>query len=321
MAKRLERGRNLETERKLTDRGFTWEFHPDMPLSEIDEEKSLRNQARLGTPVRPDVVDNYEGLLRDGVEFPAIVAATQQKGGHLNADGNHRFVAHKQAGMSGIPTYLIIDGDPQAVALYTYEANTTHGLRTTDEDRLHSALWMVDNGMPMEDAARRVGIPVTKVRQANTLHRAAARADEVGLNPRDWEGLGSGVRARLMSVSTDEGFKELANLAVAAKLTAPEVSEHVGQLGSLRSSAKQVDYVHAVRQVNAERIGRGGTPKTKGKRTVTPRAQLSLALGQVQALPSPETVTLLWTDGERADMLAKVEAAIDRLQELAKVLT
>lgn len=319
--RRLDPGQRPDIEARLTELGFTWEYHPDLPLEEFNVDKSLKNQARLGNPLRPDVVDRYRAALANGSNFPAIIAATQPAGGHLNVDGNHRYAAHSSNGRKGIDTYLIIDGDPQGVTMLTFECNTTHGLATSEEERLHQALWMVDNGMSMEEAARRVQIRPQTVRTANAVHQAGMRADAAGIDRRDWDRLNAGIKQRLAAITTDEGFGGMTKLAISAKLAVTEVSEHVKAMSELRSSKKQADYVEALREVYAERLQRGGGPNLKGKRGVSPRAMLAMGLGQIMSLPSVETVALRLTDEERKKTLVRVSEARERLEELEKALS
>jgi hypothetical protein len=318
--RRLEAGQRVEIEQRLTDLGFTWEYRSGEPLDAFDWEKSLKNQARLGNPLRPATVDRYKVALANHAKFPAIIAATQPRSGHLVVDGNHRGAAHTANGRKGIDTYLIIDGDPQAVTMLTFEANTTHGDATTEEERTHQALWMIDNGMSAEDAARRLGVKASTVRNANTLHQAKFRADEAGIDPREWDHLSTVLRARLFSVATDEGFAELTKLTIGAGLSAAEVNEHVKSLTDLRSSKKQVEYVKALRDVYADRLQRGGRATGKGVRGWTPRQTLAMALGQLSALPEPATVIHLMNDGERAETRKKVTAARERLEALEAAL-
>jgi hypothetical protein len=316
--RRLEPGQRPDIEHRLTELGFTWEYHPGLPLDEFNSEKSLRNQARLGNPLKPDVVDRYRAALANGAKFPAVVAATQPSGGHLIVDGNHRYAACSQR--KGIDTYLIIDGDPQGITMLTFESNTTHGLATSEEERLHQALWMVDNGMSMEEAARRVGLRSSTVRSANTMHQAAMRADAAGIDRREWDRLSVAHRQRLSAISTDEGFAGLTKMAIAAKLSTAEVNEHVKTMGELRSSNKQHEYTEALRDMYATRLQRGGSPAPKGQRGINPKAMLAMGLGQIMNLPMAAVAERL-TDTEREDIRKKVRAARERLQELESFLS
>lgn len=318
--RRLDPHQRKEIEDRLTELGFTWEYRPDEPLDAINVEKSRRNQARLGNPVKPATLERYKAAMSNGAKFPAVVAATQQLGGHLLVDGNHRDQAYRETRHKSIPMYLIIDGDPQGITILTFELNTTHGDATTDEERIHQGLWMVDNGMAIEEAARRLGLKATSLRAANTQHQADARADMVGLDRREWEHLNQGVRTRLYSISTDEGFAELGKLTIQAKLTLAEVGEHVKSLGDLRSSSKQVEYVKALRDMYADRLQRGGGPAKSGRAATTPRALMMMAIGQVNNLPTAGITTLRLAEHEREEILKKVRSAREKLESYEKAL-
>lgn len=320
--KRLDPAQRIEIERLLDERGFDWEFVKGMPLDEFNSDKSLRNQARLGNPLNPKVVEQYRSALAAGAAFPAVVAATQPgPNGHLMVDGNHRFAAHE--GRKGIDTYLIIDGDPQAITLLTFELNTTHGLATSEDERIQQGLWMMDNGMSAEEASRRLSVRASAMRSANNAHQAELRAQMVGVEPREWERIPTATRTRLASIATDEGFAEMVKLTQAAKLNTGEVSEHVKNLGDLRSSAKQAEYVAALRDMYADRLQRGGMGEgdRRQQRHMGPRQRLNLALSQWLTMPEEAFVSVkLYTPDEKDEYRSRVRTAMERLERLDKAL-
>ena len=65
--------RRADVEKWLDERGVRWRFDPEVPLSDIDVETSLRNQARLGEPVHQETVDTYKEAMKNGDPFPALL--------------------------------------------------------------------------------------------------------------------------------------------------------------------------------------------------------------------------------------------------------
>lgn len=321
VTRRLDPSQRMEIERLLDERGFEWEFVKGMSLDEFNVDKSLKNQARLGNPLKPTVVERYKSAMAAGSDFPAVVAATQAQGGHLMVDGNHRYHAHQ--GKRGIDTYLIIDGDPQAITLLTFELNTTHGEATSEEERIHQGLWMIDNGMTAEEAARRLSVRPSALRSANSAHQAELRAQMVGIETKEWERLPSATRARLNSISTDEGFAGLTKVAVQAKLSTPEVSEAVRNMTDLRSSQKQAEYVEAVRETYSDRLQRAGMGNgdKRGRRGMGPRQRINLALTQWLSMPEEAIASVkLYTPDEKQAARTKVRQVIERAEQLEKAL-
>lgn len=314
-------GRRPDIEKWLTDRGFSWEYRARMPLEEFDWEKSLRNQARLGNPLEDDVVERYKAALSNGDLFPGILAAEPKKGGLLIADGNHRYAAHLAA-KRAIDAYVIMNATPQAITMLTFEANTKHGLPTSESERIHHALWLVDNGMTADDAAKRLGLKVHLLRSAANLNEAGRRADDAGIVRTDWDRLSTAAMLRLHQISTDEGFTEMAKLAISAKLSAADINAGVSEMAQLRSSRKQVEYVKALRDVYAERLQTGAVNSTKphGRQARTPRQSLAMVLGQVSTLPSAATITERFTDDDKTEFASRVDEALERLTQIRKAL-
>jgi ParB-like chromosome segregation protein Spo0J len=308
----------------LTDRGFTWEFRTGIPLEEFDEERSLHNQARVGKPLDRGTVDRYVAALGNGDVFPAILTAeTSQTAPLLIADGNHRFQAHKTAGAKELDAYVILGAQPSAITMLTFEANTRHGLPTNETDRLHQALYLLDNNVSAEEAARRLGLKVHTLRAAANLANVDRRADEAGLLRTRWDKLPAAVKNRLGQISTDEGFAAMAKLTLDAGLRTEDVSAAVGQLNALRSSAKQVQYVTALRNTYAEDLQTGGVKqdtKTIGRQTRSPKTAYGMTLGQLAVLPAPSSITQFMTDADRPEWLRRTEEAIARLTEIRDAL-
>src|SRR3954468_6514935 len=178
-------GRRPDIEKGLTDKGFTWEYRTRVNTSDFDIEKSLRNQARLGETIDPDTVARYEAALTNGDLFPAVVASKDNRGKLVTVDGNHRLQAHINR-KQPIDTY-VISGNPQAIVMETFEANTRHGLPTSADERLHHALWLIDNGMTVPEAAQKLGLAKAQVQRAAGAAEGTRRADELGIVRTDWE--------------------------------------------------------------------------------------------------------------------------------------
>ncbi len=315
--------RSVQTEKLLTDRGFSWEYRIDVPLNQFDVEKSLRNQARIGQPLNKHTVERYVVALGNGDEFPAIVAAepSVKKAGLLVVDGNHRYEAHQQMKRATIDAYIIKGASPAAITTLTFEANTHHGLPTDEKDRIHQALYLIDNGLSAEDAARRLGIKPSKLRQEASLAAADRRAVDAGLNRPKWDRLPASVRLRMNQLSTDEGFAALGKLVLDANLKTEDVAKAVSDMAQLRSSRKQVDYVQTLRLTFAQDLQTGGRPKGPiGRQPRSGRLVYGMALGQLKSLPSATDIVTMMTDDDKPEWLARTDAAIKTLTEIREAL-
>jgi hypothetical protein len=301
----------------LKARGYTWEFRTGVPLKAFNAEVSLGNQARVGKPLDPSTVDRYVTALSNGDVFPAILAAeTPSVNGLLVVDGNHRFAAFQGGERKSIDAYVITGASPAAITLETFEANTRHGLPTSETDRIHQAMYMVDSGLSAEESARRLALKVNVLRSHLALKAAAARATESGITVQQWDRLATAVKTRLNQISTDEGFLEAVRLTIDAGLTGPEVSDMARNLSSLRSSKKQTDYVRALRHTMSERLQTGGKLERPavGRQVRSGRTAFGMVLGQIGALPGPVSIVSNMVDTEKHEWARRTEVAIDQLQ-------
>jgi hypothetical protein len=155
--------------------------------------------------------------------------------------------------------------------MMTFEANVKHGLPTSHEERLHQAVWLINNGASQDDAAAAVSIKASDLKRAWARVKSDQRADEVGILRPQWDAIALSSKGRLAAIHTDEGMKAAANLVFRANLTPDEVFTMVAQLNEVRSSARQVAMVKNFEDVYKERIqgaGAGITTGTSGAHTV-----------------------------------------------------
>lgn len=84
-----------------------------------------------------EVIEQYQEDLENGAIFPAIVAFCE-KGSErkIVADGHHRIYAHVHAGIEEIDVDLHEGGLHDAL-LYALGANTVHGLRRSNADKIN----------------------------------------------------------------------------------------------------------------------------------------------------------------------------------------
>lgn len=315
-------GRNPQLEQLLTDRSFEWEFRPAVKLAEFDDTRSLQNQARIGKPVDEDTVNRYVGALQNGAVFPAIVAAVQKNRRLLRVDGNHRFIAHKTHGATEIPTYVITEGSPAGITLLTFELNTTHGLPTSEKERILQAMHLMDGGVTAEDAAKRLGIKVHSLRQAANIAAVDLRAEESGVDETKWAKLPASVKTRLGQITTDEGFAVMAQLTLDADLKTDQVSRAVQDMNTLRSSAKQVDYGQQLRKSFSHDVQAGGKRdgRMKSSQQRSARNAFAMTLRQISVLPEGSAIVSRMDEATKHTFLQQTEEALTRLVRIRDLL-
>jgi hypothetical protein len=313
--------RRPDIENDLTNKfNVGWNFVEGVNTEAFDIDASLDNQARFEALDEATVVQYVEALQRGDI-FPAVVAY-RKRNKLIIIDGNHRLVAHDRAG-EAIDVYEIEAGTrSQTITRMTYALNTTHGRGTSPDERIHHALWMVDNNATIAQAATEVNIKEADIRRAVNKRKAEARAIAAGVDPREWDTLGGAAKTRLLNVSTDEGLKDAVHLSAIAGLDANEVFELVSQVNeSGRSAARQRAIIKAKTIELQDRIQAGGSGVFNSKtnrRGVTPKARLGMVIGQVAALPEDvAAIAKTFASAERDEIVQHLEDASQRLHKIA----
>jgi hypothetical protein len=243
----------------LKERGVEFIFLERVPPGSFDAERSLENQARLGAPLNADVVDRYIEAAKGGDQFPPVIAYRLSSGLLEILDGNHRRAAFAELGL-GMDAYVVDPAtQPSMRSLITFEANTKHGLPSTDQDRLHHALFMVDNGTSVREASRMFGVPQHKLQRSTALKEATRRAEDTKLPSKKWEQLQPGIQLKLKTITTDEGFKLASELAADANMNNAAVSDLVKELNRSRSASNQRETVALWRAEYSAQIEKAAT--------------------------------------------------------------
>lgn len=318
-------GRRPDIEADLNDKyHVSWDYVSDVPTSDFDIDKSLKNQARFEA-INEDTVEQYKEGVDRGDAFPAVIAFRRRRGGKLEIiDGNHRLVAHERAGKP-IDVYEVATGTrPQTTTLMTFAFNTRHGRPTSEEERTQQALYLMENGATMGVAAGAVNVPERILRRAVAKQQSDKRAIEVGADQREWDALGQSARNRLLNVSTDEGFKDAIHLSFVAGLSADEVFDVVALMNETKSAAKQRAIVKAKVEEFGDRIqdNAGGVLNRKTNRGgLTARGRLGIALGHLTALPEDVgSITRAYVGDDRTTNAKSFMEASRRLSNIAHAL-
>lgn len=322
--RRRDEGRRAEIEADLTDKYHVdYSYLTGVSTSEFDIDKSLSNQARFES-INDETVETYKEAIERGDKFPAVIAHRPGRGNNpklVIIDGNHRLVAHDRADVP-IDVYEVDRSvRAPAVAMMTFAFNTRHGRPTSEDERVTQAMYLIDNGSSQEAAAAAVNVPIRLVRKAVTKANADRRADEVGVERREWDTLPNVSKSRLLQINTDEGFAGAVHLAFAARLGTDEVMELTSLLNTNRSGNKQKALVKAETERYAERIQDSGVLGTTVRKALTPKSRVGMVLGQIMALPEDlDALARSYADGERSDTAMRITEAAERLQKLAKIL-
>lgn len=323
-ARKVINGRRAEIEAELTDRYHVdYTFRSNVSTEEFDIDKSLDNQARF-QPIDEETVELYKEGVERGDKFPAVLAHRPGRGANpklVIIDGNHRLVAHNRADKP-LDVYEIDRATRgPAIATMTFAFNTRHGRPTSDEERVHQALYLIDNGSSQSAAAAVVNVRLALVQRAVQRSNADKRAREVGADLREWEALSAESRRRLLTISTDEGFSGSVHLAQVAHLGTEDIVQLVALLNTSKSAAKQRALIKAESERLQERIQDSSALGVTTRKGTTPRGRVSMVIGQILALPDDfSALARSYSTSEREDTAGRLIDASERLRKLAKTL-
>lgn len=114
-------------------------YHQDISLEKIRIDGGTQPRAEIDTSVVSDYAEKFEL----GETFPNVDLFFDGKHYWL-ADGFHRYFGAEKAHMETIPA-TIHRGTQRDAVLFSVGANSTHGLRRTNEDKRHAVLTLLND--------------------------------------------------------------------------------------------------------------------------------------------------------------------------------
>lgn len=281
-------------------------------LSQVDKDRSLKNQARVSAPLNEDVVLLYAVAMEGGEEFPPIITYKNGTDKHIVVDGNHRLAAAEVISKASLQALVITNATPAMIQALTYEANTKHGLPTTINERVQQALHLEASGMTRADAAKLMGVPVNRLADAALLARTDVRIFKIRHAVGD---IPIAIRKRLDNIRNDNVLKAALELITTSKLSSTEVNDLVSKINRSSTEADQMLEIQRETGRQATKIAATAGGKINLPIAIT---ELNRAMAAVDRL-DPEAISKAWPQiGEALKMvyMAKVLDAKRRITEI-----
>ncbi len=142
--------------------------------SEIDREKSRKNQSRLDSPIILENLARMGKAMEQGTKMPAV-AVWRDEIRYVLIDGNHR--DEKSDGYEYMNAYVVnftkdTAGENVKRWLTKSAANDLNGQLPSDSTKIHHAVDEVEeHGMSEEEASKVFGVPKNKIREGRQLLR------------------------------------------------------------------------------------------------------------------------------------------------------
>jgi hypothetical protein len=253
-------------EQILNREGVTYTYIAKVPLDQIDEKQSLKNQARHDEPLDADYVATYAIHMLDGYEFPALVAyMSERTAKYVLCDGNHRYAGKKEANITTTDLYQVFSNDAWVIYRLTHSLNTIEGRREAPQAAMAHAVdacIRFPADATRKDMAKRYGVSETTLRDEIEYRVGYDRVMSVGYDPVK---IGRVNLRRLVSIHSDVVLGALTALIRDGALGTTEVSSICTSVNRLKSEKRQLDYIEAYR---AREEYRDRTAKTARGTTV-----------------------------------------------------
>jgi hypothetical protein len=217
----------------LKAEGVAYELR-DLLDRDIDVARSTANQARIETPVNPELIERYANAAEKGAKFPPLVA--YQKGrSFVLIDGNNRFAAFRKVYKPGFTVAVyIVTASPEVLARLTYTANVIlNGAEASMIDRTNHAVRLLRAGMTQAEVSVATGLPKGTVQTAIASADALERASRLAVT-RNVAGLPPSSRSVIAYLPSDVGFVATARAASDLNLTSDEVRQLAGKVRKAR---------------------------------------------------------------------------------------
>lgn len=168
--------RDLVAEAHLRNLGLDFEFRT-ISVNDVDRDKSLQNNARIGEPLTESVVMDYALMREAGDIFPAIVVGPapvttkSNSKSYVTVSGNHRYEMALLNSEETILAYAITTDNPAAIDTFARSINRKEGKRQDVQEAMVHALHELqkDDGTSVADVAERFGLKYGNV----SLHKRA----------------------------------------------------------------------------------------------------------------------------------------------------
>lgn len=224
--------KDARTENKLIAGGYAYKFVPNFDLSKIDWDAAVSNPARLGRKIDEHRITGIGLALLDGVDIPAIVVILHDDGNYEVATGCHRGLAAKEAKVSTLDAYVVVEADPYRREILIKALNTVEGVNNSHAENLAHIADLLERHptAAAKDLAAAFGVKGPQISDYLSLLKFQARADKLDVK-HAFLGLQSNtIRLRLGRLSSDTTFVEAVRLLSQTRIVGKEADELIAKI-------------------------------------------------------------------------------------------
>jgi hypothetical protein len=260
-------------EQELVDNNIAFERHPALSLASVRVQTDA--QVRKGDHQAPPVrVERYAVQMRDGVVFPAIVAARDNDDPNVYnlVDGNTRLKAagHKHVQRDTLAAYVLLNVSWAQCREIGVFCNQRNGADLDKSEVLNWVREALERQMPLTRISRISGFSYNKVRQLNGAYEFQRRAQRLAL-PETVQDLPTGAKQLIADeLGYDAIFKETAQLAAETAMPLVELRPIVDAIKLAHSEQEALDKLADQRQARQSAIDAHAQAVASGRPGVRP---------------------------------------------------
>jgi hypothetical protein len=246
----------------------------EVKLSDIDRQRSLKNQAReiesLG-----ELEDAFTIAMRNGCVFPALVGYRPAGESLITLlGGNHRYEGAEKNGRKSALVHVVLTEDQFAIAELPFALNNIHGLRPNRAEAVRRARNAVlKYNIPAKQAAAQYFLTESSVNVALRAHRTREKLVDAGFH----KPIAETTLADLASIDNTNVLVAVAGVISGVHLTGEEAR---GVVKEVKKKHTELDMIGEVSR-QLDRFGgpvpsRNGAAKANGALHTRPRRSMLL---------------------------------------------
>jgi hypothetical protein len=227
----------------LNENNISYSVLDKIELSKIDFEKSLKNQVRPISSVVKDTVEDYAIGMELGDVFPPIIV-NKENGKYIVWDGNHRINAVKTLGWEEYPFGVIVcDSEPCMLSFAGQQLNMINGLPQSREDRIRSAMQMVEiMGSTVKDASKRFKISYDLLQNKILSNKAKIDVYKI-VGKFNGDKISDSAAIALRRIKDEDVFQVSVKYATSVKLTTDECVQLSVDIRNIKRTSDALKYV------------------------------------------------------------------------------
>jgi transposase-like protein len=304
------------TEAWLREFGVTAFELRDIPIERWNREASLRNQARLtDTPITDEVANTYALAMIQGDEFPPVVVEDTPEG-YVSLDGNHRLTGADIAEKTDFPAYVVSNITQPQRLLLTFDANTRHGLRTSNNERLQQAAALVNAGVTLTEAARTLNVNGSTLSNTIGAQNAEAQLAAAGINT---TALSRTHLVRLSALSSTTVRSAAARWFIAQRVGVTESSRQVNTIRHLPNEAEQLEYISRESARNEQLTNATARGRVPVPPSITTLRRALNTVDRINVAELTRATSVLPTE-HKAVLSSRAQDAVARLRRVVEAL-